>query len=88
MVETKKIRKSKKIITSRPALDPRKIYSRAEAALTVGVAPITLIRAYDNGHLQAYRLGRKVAHSGQHLLDWLNQGGLTSRKTEGLRAAA
>jgi hypothetical protein len=37
--------------------------------------------------LKAYRIGRRVIHSGQHLLDWLNNGGKTGCvKTSGLAA--
>jgi hypothetical protein len=63
---------------ARPALDPLAIYPRKDGARTVGVSEITLIRAYDNGHLKAFRVGRRVLHSGQHLLDWLAAGGKTS----------
>lgn len=62
----------------RPTLDPSRNYTRAEAALAVGVAPISLFRAFDAGHLNAFRVGRRVIHSGQQLLDWLAAGGKTS----------
>lgn len=64
----------------RPLLEPKRNYNRAEAAHAVGCAVITLIRAYESSHLKAYRIGRKVLHSGQHLIDWLEAGGKTGRK--------
>lgn len=81
-LERKKPRAKKN--TQRPILDPRRIYPRPEAALATGVAVITLIRAYDSGHLAAYRAGRRVLHSGQHLIDWLEGGGKTSRVKGGI----
>jgi hypothetical protein len=59
------------------------IYSRPEAAQAVGCSIITLIRAYNAGHLSGYRQGRLVKHSGQHLLDWLESGGRTGWKRGG-----
>jgi hypothetical protein len=68
-------------------LEPTRNYQRPEAALACGVAVITIIRAFESGHLKAYRIGRRVIHSGQHLLDWLNNGGKTGCvKTSGLAA--
>jgi hypothetical protein len=73
---TKKARR----LANKPPLTPDRIYTRAEAALVVGVAHITLIRARDAGHLAELRVGRNVLHSGQQLLDWLASGGKTSSK--------
>jgi len=53
------------------------IYGRTEAAIAVGCATITLIRAHESGNLKGYRIGRNVRHSGQHLIDWLESGGKT-----------
>jgi hypothetical protein len=66
----------------RPTIEPTRIYSRPEAALACGVGQITLFRAYDAGHLKAYRQGSRVSHSGQHLLDWMESGGRTGRTKE------
>jgi hypothetical protein len=63
----------------RPAIEPNRNYDRNEAALACGCAVITLIRAYDAQHLKAYRIGRRVMHSGAHLLAWLEAGGKTTR---------
>ncbi len=62
---------------ARQPIELRKNYTRAEAAKVVPCAPITLIRAYYAGHLSAYRVGRNILHSGQHLIDWLEAGGKT-----------
>jgi hypothetical protein len=64
---------------ARPVIEPSRNYNRKEAALACGVAEITLFRAYDAGRLKAYRVGARVLHSGQHLLDWLTSGGSTDR---------
>jgi hypothetical protein len=64
---------------ARPAIEPTRLYNRSEAAIACGVAGITLWRAYSNGTLKAYRVGSRVSHSGQHLLDWLESGGRTGR---------
>jgi len=64
---------------ARPLLEPQRNYDRAEGARAVGCSVITLIRAYDSGHLKAYRVGRRVLHSGQHLIDWLESGGRTCK---------
>ena len=64
---------------NRPALDLQKIYSRKESAYVLGLSQITLFRAFDSGHLQGYRAGRNVKHSGQQLLDWLQAGGRTAK---------
>lgn len=62
----------------RPTIEPARNYTRSEAAFAVGCAAITLIRAYDAGHLRAYRVGRRILHSGAHLIEWLESGGRTS----------
>ncbi len=62
----------------RPLIEPLRNYDRAEGAAAVGCSVITLIRAYDGGHLKAYRVGRRLFHSGQHLIDWMEAGGKTS----------
>src|SRR5262245_7998464 len=83
-----KIRKKtarKKAVKARPPIDPMTNYDRYEAAELVGVAWQTPFRAYDNGHLGAYRVGARVLHSGQHLLDWLQNGGRTGRTVEDVR---
>jgi hypothetical protein len=76
-------RKAKKAKThtriTRPRLDPERVYSRAEAALTLGVSNITLIRARDAGELQELRAGCRVLHTGQNLIDWLAAGGRTAK---------
>jgi hypothetical protein len=63
--------------TTRPQLDPAQIYTRAEAALTLGISKITLIRARDAGYLAELRAGYRVLHSGEQLLSWLGSGGKT-----------
>jgi hypothetical protein len=80
-------KKSRKITKSkpRPAIEPTRLYDRNEAAHICGVSWPTLFRAYDNGHLKAYRVGARVQHSGQHLLDWLEAGGKTGRTAEDVR---
>lgn len=80
MNETTTERKAKRTkAVARPSLVADRIFSRSEAALATGVAEITLIRALEAGHLHAYRAGRRILHSGQHLLDWLEAGGKTSK---------
>lgn len=59
------------------------IYERREAAQAARCAVITLVRAYDSGNLGAYRIGRSIKHSGQHLLDWLESGGKTGWHRKG-----
>lgn len=71
--------KAQRAKTVRPALTPTANYTRQDAALVCGIAVITIIRAYESGHLKAYRAGRRVIHSGQHLIDWLEAGGKTSK---------
>lgn len=66
-------------IKRRPSIEQNRNYDRPEAALACGCAVISLIRAYDAGHLKAYRIGRRVVHSGMHLLAWLEAGGKTAR---------
>jgi excisionase family DNA binding protein len=63
------------------AIEPGAVYSRAEAARIVGVSQITLWRALERGHIGCYRRGRRVLHSGQHLLDWLRQGECPAKTT-------
>jgi len=72
----------------RPAIEAGRQYSRREAAYALGVGQITLYRAYDNGHLQAYRIGGRILHSGQHLIDWLEGGGRTGRTAEDVKREA
>lgn len=69
----------------RPTIEPSRNYNRQEAALACDVSEITLFRAYDSGNLKAYRVGQRVLHSGQHLLDWLEAGGRTGRSAEDVR---
>lgn len=76
-VTTKKRNYAK--IKSRPTIEQNRNYDRTEAALACGCAVITLIRAYDTGNLKAYRIGRRVLHSGAHLLAWLEGGGRTTK---------
>jgi excisionase family DNA binding protein len=70
-------------VPTRPLLETNRNYDRSEAALAVGVSVPTLIRAFESGHLKFYRIGRRVIHSGQHLLDWLESGGRTSNLIKG-----
>lgn len=60
-----------KVKLERPSLQADKIYNRAESALACGVAYLTIVRAKERGELDCFRVGRRVLHSGQHLLDWL-----------------
>jgi hypothetical protein len=73
------IRESRKTPTERQPIEPLRNYTRAEAARVVPCAEITLIRAWEGGFLNCYRVGRKILHSGQHLIDWLEAGGKTGR---------
>lgn len=78
MAAKKQQSKSKAENLYRPPIEQNRIYTREEAARTVGCSIITLIRAKDSGHLEAYQVGRRVLHSGNHLLLWLENGGKTS----------
>jgi len=86
-VKTRKktARKKTRTIKSRPRIEPAAIYNRSEAAEAVGVSQITLFRAYDSGNLKGYRVGARISHSGQQLLDWLEAGGKTGRTVEDVR---
>lgn len=55
----------------RPSLILDKQYNRLEAALVTGVSYITIVRAQEKGELAAYKIGRRILHSGKHLHDWL-----------------
>lgn len=61
----------------RPVIEPNRKYDRRESVLACGAGINTIVRAFENGYLKAYRIGRCVMHSGQHLLDWLGSGGKT-----------
>ena len=78
----KERRRIELVTTSSLQVVASQIYGRIEAAKALGVAPITIIRAHEGGHLKAYRVGRRVLHSGQHLLDWLEAGGRTGKRRE------
>jgi hypothetical protein len=60
-----------KIKTERPPLEANRMYNRAEAALACGVAYLTIVRAKESGELACFKVGRRVLHNGQQLLDWL-----------------
>jgi excisionase family DNA binding protein len=79
LTQSRKTGTSRKAVSvhSRPQLDPLKNYSVPEAALTMGVSPITVWRAIYSENLKHYRVGRRVLVSGQHLLDWRDAGGRT-----------
>jgi hypothetical protein len=79
----RKTRPPRKFNGRRQPILPTAIYNRPAAALVADCSIITLIRAYSAGHLFGYRQGRYVKHSGQHLLDWLESGGLTGWKKGG-----
>src|SRR5438876_436188 len=70
---TKKDRPTK-INLTRPLIEPTRVYSRPEAALVCGVAVVTIRREQKRGRLAYFQRGRRVLHSGQHLLDWLKKG--------------
>lgn len=72
-----KKKSSRKLNGRRQPILPTAIYNRPEAALVADCAVITLIRAYGAGHLEGYRIGRYVKHSGQQILNWLESGGRT-----------
>lgn len=80
-------KKSRRITKAQtpPAIEPGRIYNRKQAALACSVGEITLFRAYDSGNLKAYRVGSRVSHSGQHLLDWLEAGGRTGRTLDDVK---
>ena len=87
----KKPAKSKKrnVVLNRPTVEPTRNYSRHEGSLAIGVSNNTLIRAFEKGHLKGYRVGRRVLHSGQMLLDWIAAGGKTgyTKETREMEAA-
>jgi len=56
-----------------PALDPQRNYSRREAIAAVGISKSTLIRAIRSEELGYYQIGRRVLHSGSHLIDWMKR---------------
>lgn len=58
-------------------------YSVPDGAAAAGVAPVTFWRAIYGGHLQHYRVGRRVILSGAQIKAWLDAGGRTSRVTKG-----
>lgn len=66
-------------LKSRPPLETSRNYTVPEAALAIGVAAITIWRALESQNLKSYRVGRRVIVGGQHLLDWLEAGGKTSK---------
>jgi hypothetical protein len=74
---TRKKKPPRKSDGRRPPILPTALYDRRAAAAVAGCSEITLIRAHDAGYLNAYRQGRYVKHSGQHLIDWLESGGKT-----------
>jgi hypothetical protein len=67
-------------IEARPSIELDRNYRRPEAASAAGCSTITIIRAFSNGHLQGYRIGKLVIHSGAQLLAWLEAGGKTGVK--------
>lgn len=75
--------KSKPVLIDRPAIIPGRTYTRREATLACGVSTASLIRAWEAGFLKSYRVGRRVLHSGQQLLEWLEAGGKTGRALAG-----
>jgi excisionase family DNA binding protein len=68
---------------ARPALNTETLYNRREAALVTNLSRMTLIRAFNSGNLPGYRVGTRVLHSGQQILDWLNSGGKTGWTSKG-----
>jgi hypothetical protein len=70
----------------RPTIEPSRLYSRAEAALAIGCAVITIIRADERGHLLGYRVGRRRQYSGEQLMAWLSAGGRTGRSARDVEA--
>lgn len=81
--KSQKSNKGSAVVTSRPTIIPNRNYTRQEAKLACGVSVASLIRAWEAGFLKSYRVGRRVLHSGQHLLDWLEAGGKTGRTLVG-----
>lgn len=73
----KKKKHAKKLNGHRPPIVADAIYPRPDAAIVADCAVITVVRAYLAGHLNGYRIGRHVKHSGRQLLDWLEAGGKT-----------
>ena len=64
---------------NRPEVLPACNYTVSEAALAAGVSNPTIWRALDGKNLKCFRVGRRVIIGGQHLLDWLDSGGKTTR---------
>lgn len=60
-------------------IEPGRNYREREAALATNCSKFTIRRARENHHLKFYRVGRLILHSGQHLLDWLENGGKTGK---------
>lgn len=79
---TKKRKPARKLNGRRQPILLTAIYDRRGAAIVADCSIITLIRAFDSGHLAGYRVGRRVKHSGQHLFDWLEAGGKTGRNAQ------
>jgi len=71
--------------SQRPAIVPDAVYSRPQASQLLGVAEITLIRAYSGGHLAAHKIGTKIRHTGRQLLTWIEAGGKTTPKRKSTR---
>jgi hypothetical protein len=61
----------------RTPIESTRNYTRPEAAIACGVSEMTLIRAFQSEHLKAYRIGRRVIHSGAQLQAWMEAGGKT-----------
>lgn len=81
--KSQKGKKESTAVISRPTIIPNRNYTRQEAKLACGVSVASLIRAWEAGFLKSYRAGRRVLHSGQDLLDWLETGGKTGRTLAG-----
>ena len=77
-------RRSKK---QRPPLIAETMYSRREAVEVTGLSLITIIRAYEHGHLQVSRVGSRVLIRGQQLLNWMADGGKTHKVTGATQTA-
>jgi ribosomal protein S19 len=65
---------------TRPPIIPERIYNRSEAALAVGCSYVHVVRAKNSGKLGCYVQGRRVLHSGEHLLSWLKLSEIPARE--------
>ncbi|HQR32073.1 MAG TPA: helix-turn-helix domain-containing protein [Blastocatellia bacterium] len=69
-------------------LEPNRNYSVNDAALALGISPMTVWRAIWAEALQTHRVGRRHIVSTDQIQTWLAGGGKTSRSSQSLAIAA